>query len=247
MNEAEAIAIREKTAPLFSATSHPTVTAILTDGTRVKVRLFRSTAGDICYFRKGSRKRGYYLTDFYNLKDIIPITHHKSTEQKWIDGWKKVRTQLQQSGLWEEVIQEINKALEVGYEKMNLAYQKYWEIHDDQKQVETLAAIHPNLVRTNQDGKTVPNSHLIWTYAKLPKVKKMYFGKYHNQTVLDYISRAMANKQECSADERAGYDVSFQYKPEKNMAWYSEEYRGCSNGHYYLAINSTHALFCEDD
>ena len=80
MNEAEAIAIREKTAPLFSATSHPTVTAILTDGTRVKVRLFRSTAGDICYFRKGSRKRGYYLTDFYNLKDIIPITHHKSTE-----------------------------------------------------------------------------------------------------------------------------------------------------------------------
>ena len=40
---------------------------------------------------------------------------------------------------------------------------------------------------------------------------------------------------------------TFEYEPDKNKAWYSEEYRGCGNGHYYIALNSSMALFCEND
>ena len=44
------------------------------------------------------------------------------------------------------------------------------------------------------------------------------------------------------------YDISFELKcgaDGSKRAWYSEEYRGCGNGHYYLAINSTHAIYYE--
>jgi hypothetical protein len=33
----------------------------------------------------------------------------------------------------------------------------------------------------------------------------------------------------------------------EKLAWYSEEYRGCLNGHYYLMFDATHAIFYEDD
>ena len=46
---------------------------------------------------------------------------------------------------------------------------------------------------------------------------------------------------------RSSYDVSFSYDPKLQHAWYSEEYKNCGNGHYYLALDETHALFYEDD
>ena len=33
----------------------------------------------------------------------------------------------------------------------------------------------------------------------------------------------------------------------KNYAWYSEEYKGCLNGHYYIALDEKHVWFYEDD
>lgn len=43
------------------------------------------------------------------------------------------------------------------------------------------------------------------------------------------------------------YDVGFSYNPKQKKAWYSEEFKNCSNGHYYLALNNTHAFFIEND
>jgi hypothetical protein len=61
------------------------------------------------------------------------------------------------------------------------------------------------------------------------------------------IARDMEEKKECSYRGDNGYDASFSYNPKLNKAWYSEEFRGCGNGHYYVALNSTHCLFVEDD
>ena len=47
--------------------------------------------------------------------------------------------------------------------------------------------------------------------------------------------------------DKTSYDVSFQLKAKERKAWYSEEYRGCGNGHYYLALNHSCALFYEHD
>jgi len=87
---------------------------------------------------------------------------------------------------------------------------------------------------------------------KPAKVKKMHFGrKWLNDNKLAQIELNLKDKNKVTiwSDGRLtnGYDVTFNYQPEDNKAWYSEEYRGCGNGHYYLALDATHALFYEDD
>lgn len=41
----------------------------------------------------------------------------------------------------------------------------------------------------------------------------------------------------------SGYRVSYEYDPDKNMAWYSEEYLSRSGGHVYFALDDKTALF----
>ena len=247
--------IIEKASLLFDQTYGHTVnaTGIKQDGKKVKLRLFKKD-NIICYFKKNSCKYGYRLEDYgnrlednCNLTDIFPITHHKSINQKWEDGWKKVKTKLEASGLWENVIKEIDIVLDIGYEKMQLLYEKYWNIEDKNKQIEYIKQVDKRLIGLNDKGEEYIITNLIWSYAGLSQVKKMYFGKYENNNVLEKIQNAMQNKIKISEHGRASYDVSFEYNPEHNRAWYSEEYKGCGNGHYYIALNNTHALFSEND
>ena len=248
MNTAE---INEKAKALFGECNyHIKVNGVQKDGTKVVLRLFRH-GEDVCFFRSGSRKRGYYLSEYGSsmnpLVDIIPIVHKKTTAQKWESAWKKVKAKLEVSGLWDEVQEEISIALDIGYEKMKLAYDKYWEIQDEEKKIEFLKTTDARLIGLNDEKKEYTKSSLIWNYAKIPKVKTMYFGKWKNERFRERIKQAMEVKKSTREGTQAGYDVSFEYNAEKNKVWYSEEYRGCGNGHYYIALNASHALFVEDD
>ena len=81
------------------------------------------------------------------------------------------------------------------------------------------------------------------------KIVKMRLSRHndYNNDRLPLITKAMNNKESITLSGRVDYDVSFEYNAEKNKAWYSLEYKNCGNGHYYLALNDTHAIFCEDD
>lgn len=92
--------------------------------------------------------------------------------------------------------------------------------------------------------------YLTWEAADAC-TKSMYFG-YRNANVKERISECFRNMIDCEfrTDARydgTNYDVTFSYNAEKNQAVYAEEYRGCGNGHYYIAIDGSTALFCEDD
>ena len=67
----------------------------------------------------------------------------------------------------------------------------------------------------------------------------------------DWIKRGWLNalneKRKYSMRWTVSYDNSIEYNPEGERAWYSEEYRGCGNGHYYLLLDEKHAAFREDD
>lgn len=241
----------EKANQLFSDNNtHPTVSGILEDGTRIKLRLFKTSNGDVCHYRKGSRRSGYYLSCYPHLTDIIPITTKKSPEQKWIDGWKKVQSKLRKSGLWSEISKEIDIALSLGYKKMNEAYDIYWKINDEKEKIKLFQDNFPSLIEKNDKNEPYIVTTILWHYARHPKVKKMRFSKYkaYNEATLQAIQNAMDKKEPFHADGRTNYDISFEYAPQKsNRAWYSEEFKGCGNGHYWHAISSTHALFSEDD
>lgn len=74
----------------------------------------------------------------------------------------------------------------------------------------------------------------------------MNFGA-RNTDILRDIALHMAHGIDFTANSRTSYDVSFSFNAQARQASYAEEFRNCGNGHYYLALDSTHALFYEDD
>jgi len=238
--------VLEKANGLFiGSMNRVTATGIDKEGKKIKLRLFKK--GDSIYcLVKNSRKYGTLLQG-YDLLDIVPIVHHKTTAQKWESSWKKVKARLEASGLWKEVVEEISFALDIDYEKINTINNKYWEIKNDDERLAYIKQMDARVIATDDTGKEYVRSSLIYNYSQLPKVKKMYFGKHKSEAYLERIKKAMEDKKSTTESARANYDVSFEFNAEKNKAWYSEEYKGCGNGHYYLALDATHVLFYEDD
>lgn len=222
------------------------------NGYKETLRLFKHPSAGLCHYKRRSSRRGYPLP-FNNIESIEPIAakKRKTEEQRWRDAWLKVRARLVASGLWEDRIPEIDAALALGYKTIVEANRTYWDIpHGDgrDKAVQEFAEKYPTLVKTNDEGKLYINTSILWPHNSLPKVKKMRFDRgSYNDAYLTRIKAAMEAGKKHHESGTHGYDISFEYNPEKKVAWYSEEYRNTRNGHYYIALDSTHALFVEDD
>lgn len=102
------------------------------------------------------------------------------------------------------------------------------------------------LVRFRENGKEL-NTEYFYELSEC-KLKNMYFGKWRNKDIKEQIQKSLQGRKEYRVEERTNYDVSFSYNPQLQKAWYSEEYkgRGICHGHYYLALDNTLALFCEE-
>jgi len=217
------------------------------------VRLGRTGDGDPLIMLQGSHHKGTYLANSTDITDIRPIKKRDTDPAiKWEKQVKKLVKMLETSGLWGNVLAELQQALRIGYDTLKKAYdaERQHNASDSYevakaKKVEQVRAICPQLI-VRRDGKDYIDTSIIWHYLDL-RVKKMYFGKYENARRLAEITTALRNNTGRVFQVTAGYDVSFQYNPELRKAWYSEEYRNCGNGYYWLVLNNTHALFCEKD
>ena len=189
------------------------------------VRLFVSASGNICEFNKGSRKYGHYLPYMQFLTGIEVAESKKSkfTEQERFEkNAKKLVSILRSSGLWAKIVDELENKYKFEYAEM---------------------------IKFEAD---FAYSILNWNVKKMnfrPKYRKFYAQEHtqENERKLEYIKMNMQNKKSCSVTADGNYDVRFNYDAEKGMAWYSEEYKGCGNGHYYLAIDDSHAIYYEKD
>ena len=214
------------------------------------IRLFKSTYGDICRFKKGSSRKGYPIGPFSNIVKVeqVIVKSQKTDEQKWIDSLNKIKTRLVNSGLWEHLVKEIDEALTFGYNVMQ-DMNTHLHMRDREEELKYFKEHYPKLVLLNTDGKEYINMSFIWMWYKIPKVEKMRFYKYNssNDFELKRIAEKMLAKETHHARGDYQYDISFEYNAEKKRAWYSKEYRGCGNGYYYLALDATHAMFSEKD
>lgn len=217
------------------------------DQEAVSKRLAISFDHQVMELYKGKRNRGWYLESrtlsrLSHIEVKLPAAG-KTPEEVWRISWGKVLKRLQASGLWPEIIQNIVLALEIGYENIRAANDAQWDDFlnvDYPTRAAKVKAIDSRLVQGEDDIL----SDLSWL-SRPAKIKKMYFGKYRNEPILAQIAGAMQDQRDFEIGNQAGYDVSFSYRHPK--AWYSEEYRGCGNGHYYLALDATHAIYYEDD
>ena len=230
------------------------VNFVYTNGHKEKRRLFKSQDNEICVIGKGRKNKGHYVSDEYNLKDIQEITKKVTELQSWERKIDKAIKLLEKSGLWKDVLENLKLTKKIGYNKVQECYkltnaefkEGYYE--NQVERVNKIKEIEPRLIKINKEtGKEYYNTSILWYLVYPLKIKKMNFGRYSNKDKLKLIKKAMQKKQKILESGRTSYDVSFEYNPEKNMAWYSEEYRNCGNGHYYLALNEEYAMFEEDD
>mgnify|MGYP000885906376 CR=1 FL=1 len=203
----------------------------------------------IFIYNRGSKKYGTRIKEGDFLREIerIEIKEKRGSEaERWLKSWKKAEKMLEESGLWSDVLQNIKDGIEIGFEKIVKAYRidfgdlpktEEGTYQEEQKRKEQLIG---------EIDERLKDLFIRWHMSRPAVIKKMNFG-YNNEAILEEIKQALKEKKEYSASGRNKYDISFNYSPEFNKAWYSEEYRNCGNGHYYLALNATHALFYEDD
>lgn len=174
----------------------------------------------------------------------------KTEKEIWQRKINIIMKKLEKSGLWQDMLEELRIVEKIGYEKLQEAErvfkEKVFKEKANEREIhEKIREINPLLIGTGEEGEYVNTNFFFW--ADIPKIKKMYFGKYKNEEVLKKIKEALNKKEEIYICVEAKYDIEFKYNPKTNEAFYNELYRRCWNGHFYAAISETHALFIEDD
>lgn len=212
-------------------------------------------------FLKGKRRRGYHYSIPTFLTMYTPVI--KTEEEKNVQWHKKlsnIEKRLIASGLWEDI-------REIAHNLQAMTKEEYDTYIDT---LEGIRKCRYNLYVSEEDKKvllpklneTVKAFQLKYPFLKCEdgsidysydgdwihtlKTKSMYFG-YNNELTKKMIKEHLLSKTSFTDRGFTSYDVSYQYDADKNKAWYSEEYKGCGNGHYYLALDASTALFYEDD
>jgi hypothetical protein len=204
-----------------------------TDNTREKRRLFKSYVGGICMFHKGSKISGMLLNDNVtsDIKSIVEVKTKTDLEKVRFFLNKTIKL-LNQSGLWSKRKEDFIKLNNQSDEWLEKYIHSDWDIQDTMNKEIGISRWVDNLL----------------TSAKIGVVSITY-NKYEKEQIIKDFSEAIKNKTSYDNCWRYGYDcsVSCRQNSEEMCAWYSKEYRDCGNGHYYYAIDASHAIFGEDD
>lgn len=221
-------------------------------GTGKKVRCMKEDAENIFVFAKGKKRYGtrYSVETFCRWYELVP---KKDETVAWRRRMKRAVATLSESGLWPDVRKTFEELLswDITWEEKREIRDLYFDgwskqIPDRDQKIKMYASKYPKIVYMGSNGEYVFDSEYLYERSDC-RTKSMYFGKWDNARIKEEIAKRLTEKKNYSVRETVGYDVSFEYKADANKAWYSEEYRGCGNGHYYLALNNSLALFCEDD
>lgn len=220
------------------------------------IRFMKESSETVFEYAKGRRRYGYrYNANRFLEKYTLKV--EKTTEnEKWKKRLKKAILKMEKSGLWANILEKYRNLYKyVSLEEKERIYNEYWACdrynRENGKQnymsfVESVKQKYSFMIKTNENGEEYVDTDYIWELSQC-KLKSMYFGKYRNEEIKQEIAKHIEEKQNYHKETTASYDITFNYDAEKNKAWYSEEYRNCGNGHYYLAIDENTAIFCEND
>lgn len=214
-------------------------------GTRV-VRMFRFVQNGvprIAVAVKGSRRQGFPMdTDGFFCRDwqsVKPAASEVDYVKRVVSRAKKASKMLEKSGLWASIKVQIDEFLSL----------PSGEIEEFVEAART--DFYENVYCALEKGKfgwcrtyQVFSSFLSEKCWKSPKFSSNRYGK-------EALAVAIADGRDFNYAWRDGYDnsveVRFSDSDGEAKGWYSEEYKGCGNGHYYLLFDADHAIFYEDD
>lgn len=203
--------------------------------------------GNVFIYNKGSKKYGRRLSydEFNSVFTIKDVDY----EKQWKNQINRAIKCLEKSGLWTEIYETYKNLQNVEKEELqdicNLYKHRDKYLPYSDNKLNEYYKKYNFLFKQDENNILSLNERYFGPVANC-ELKSMYFGR-SNKFYKDMISSSLEEKKNYSIWERVNYDVSFRYDAEENKAWYSEEYKDCGNGHYYLALDNSTALFIEND
>lgn len=217
--------------------------------TNKRCRAVREDVDHVFVFLKGKRKYGrrYLNADF--LMDYQLIEKKDETEE-WHRRIRRAIRCLEKSGLWTDKLPVLHNMLLMTWEDHQEINKQYWDsprpVDFTTSEWDIWFQKYPFIKVYDNAGVPYIDNTYFWDGSDV-KLKSMYFGRL-NQLHKEDIKQSIQEKRTCNLYRiPVGYDVTFNYNPNLNKAWYAEEYRGCGNGHYYIALDHNTAWFMEDD
>ena len=207
------------------------------DGHKRVARLFFSREGNLCEFNKGSRRYGHY----FDSTGVVNIEPQKKSDElaKARRFLKKVCAYLTASGLWSDILHDFNILLSLDDDKLRVVLKDSFS--DEAYAMARELGMKCSRLTGGVDSLT----------ATIRKgIVSIPYHAHERDCVKEIFRKTIANKGEYDHFWRKGYDnrVSCRLGQDGVMrAWFSAEFKDCGNGHYYLAIDESHAIFCEDD
>lgn len=208
-------------------------------------------------YRKRCSGKFIKISDFAKKFDIYAPPAEVDENKAWQRRMRRAVKCMETSGLWTEIKKVFDQILYSGMtleEKKALyeLYRNYDSPAKDFSEEEKAKAFLPYLRKfpfvfyEDNNGNLHIDTEYIWELSDC-KLKSMYFGKYANKRIKDELQQAIRRKTDYKDSRTVSYDVSVNYQAKDNKAWYSEEYRHCGNGHYYLVLDHSTAVFYEND
>ena len=217
---------------------------IINGGSKV-LRLWQTEDGRIAVMSKGRKKYGHEISLWYDHYD--EWTNLRLVEHKEFDYYKRfvkratdALEMLNESGLWTDIKESIEhffsmteaEQRELVNDIVTDSYEKFYK-------------------QTWGDGKYAwIHCHQVFgSFVNKVCWKSIAWRRWEREEMSKRVAECIKNDTNFSRRWEYGYDntVEVANRDGEKLAWYSEEYRGCGNGHYYLMFDATHAIYYEDD
>ncbi len=219
-----------------------------------KIRFTKYDDGKIFVYAKGRSRCGWYMDEARFLSRYQPDIPKDETEE-WHKRLRRAIKCMTASGLWPNIREKFENGLLMTREditQLKKLADSRWKADGTRATAEEMHDLClpyskklPFAFNVDDDGNLSVDYNYIDGLIDC-RLKSMYFG-WQNNAIKIQLADAIKSHKDYSGTTRVSYDVSVKYNAEKNMAWYSEEYRNCGNGHYYLALDHNTAVFCEND
>ena len=211
----------------------------VSEGEKHEIRLFISTNNDICFAPKRRRNGGYMLSvsEMEKWDSLTKVNKGNKT-----DLVKRMRKRaesgvamLNESGLWTDIKTELLKFLDLSNDDIRRDF------------------IDGDIYETYRSKKyDWLSCYQVFSSLKAKKCwKNLSFDKYdlNKDSIINSVKRAISDKKPIRFSWRNVYDNTLEIISDNGIykGYYSEEFRNCGNGHYYLLFDATHAIYYEDD
>lgn len=210
------------------------------------VRLWQTDDGRIAILGKGKKKWGHELSswsDHYEDWATLRLVEHNEIDyyKRFVKRATDALKMLNESGLWSDIKQSIEHFFA-------LTETEQRELVND-IMTDSYELFYHEVYKENGKYSWVSGYQVFEAFVRKTCWKSIAWRKWERERMSAEVAECIKNGTDFHRRWENGYDntVEIANRDGEKLAWYSEEYRNCGNGWYYLMFDATHAIFYEKD